>query len=220
MDNQGIIINVGRQIGSGGGMIARKLAVEFGCKLYDKELLNLAAKESGFCEKFFEQNDEQKGFLKSLFHIHVPLLGENNFYRNNFSQESLYQFQSDAIRKAADGGSCVFVGRTADYILRKYKNTVNIFVTANINQRLQRVCKRHSLTRGEARKYIHKHEEDRASYYNYYTGKQWGHADSYDLCVNSSLLGIDGTVRFIASFIRERFAASLTHMKQKKVQEK
>ena len=166
MDNQGIIINVGRQIGSGGGMIARKLAVEFGCKLYDKELLNLAAKESGFCEKFFEQNDEQKGFLKSLFHIHVPLLGENNFYRNNFSQESLYQFQSDAIRKAADGGSCVFVGRTADYILRKYKNTVNIFVTANINQRLQRVCKRHSLTRGEARKYIHKHEEDRASYYN------------------------------------------------------
>ena len=82
------------------------------------------------------------------------------------------------------------------------------------------MCKRHSLTRGEARKYIHKHEEDRASYYNYYTGKQWGHADSYDLCVNSSLLGIDGTVRFIASFIRERFAASLTHMEQKKVQEK
>lgn len=88
MDNtdKKIIINVGRQIGSGGRIIAKMLADTFGCKFYDKELLNLAAKESGFSEKFFEQNDEQKGFLKSLFHIHVPLMGENNFYKNNFSQ--------------------------------------------------------------------------------------------------------------------------------------
>lgn len=205
MDDQKIIINVGRQIGSGGRVIAKKLAEEFGCKFYDKELLNLAARESGFSEKFFEQNDERKGFLRSLFHFHVPLLGENNFYRNNFSQESLYQFQSDAIRKAADEGSCVFVGRTADYVLRDYKNTVNIFITASMDQRIQRVCKRHGLTRAEARKYIHRHEENRASYYNYYTGKLWGHAESYDLCVNSTLLGIDGTARFIAAFIEEKF---------------
>ena len=89
MNDKKIIISVGRQIGSGGRIVAQQLADVFGCKLYDKELLNLAAKESGFSENFFEQNDEQKGFMKSLFHIHVPLMGTNNFYKNDFSQESL-----------------------------------------------------------------------------------------------------------------------------------
>lgn len=212
MNDQTIIINVGRQIGSGGGMIARMLADEFGCKLYDKELLNLAARESGFSEALFEQNDEQKGFFKSLFHVHVPLVGENNFYRNNISQESLYQFQSDAIKRAADEGSSVFVGRTADYVLREYRNAVSVFITANMEQRIQNVCKRHNLTSNEARKYICKREEDRASYYNYYTGKQWGKAESYDLCVNSSVLNIDRTVDLIASFIRERFGDCFEHI--------
>jgi cytidylate kinase len=205
MENKKIIINVGRQIGSGGRIIAKMLAEDFGCKFYDKELLNLAAKESGFSEKFFEQNDEQKGFLKSLFHINVPLLGEHNFYKDNFSQDSLYQFQSDAIRKAAETSSCVFVGRTADYVLRDFKNTFSVFITANIDQRLQRVCKRHNLDRATARKYIRNREEDRASYYNYYTGKEWGHAESYDLCINSSLLGLEETEKFIAEIIRKRF---------------
>ena len=94
-----IIINVGRQIGSGGHIIAEKLAEDFGCKCYDRELLNLAAKESGFSEKFFEQNDEQKGFFKSLFYTHLPFLSDNNFYHNDFSQEGLYKFQSDASRR-------------------------------------------------------------------------------------------------------------------------
>lgn len=203
--NNPIIINIGRQIGSGGGLIAKMLAKDFDCKLYDKELLNLAAKESGFSERFFEQNDEQKGFMKTLFHLHLPLFGENNFYKNNFSQESLYQFQSDAIRKAADQGSCVFVGRTADYVLRGRKNTVSIFITANLDHRIQRVSKRHNLDRTAARKYILRGEDDRASYYNYYTGKRWGHSESYDLCINSSLLGIEETERLIAAFIRKRF---------------
>mgnify|MGYP000961626969 CR=1 FL=1 len=206
MDNdKTIIINVGRQTGSGGREIAKWLADEFGCTFYDKELLNLAAKESGFSEKFFEQNDEQKGFLKSLFHVHVPLMGENNFYKNNFSQDSLYQFQSDAIRKAAAEGRCVFVGRTADYVLRDFKNTVSVFITADIDQRVQRVCKRHNFDRATARKYIRSREENRASYYNYYTGKTWGHSESYDLCINSSTLGLKETELFIAQFIRKRF---------------
>ena len=89
-----IIINVGRQIGSGGHIIAEKLAEDFGCKCYDRELLNLAAKESGFSEKFFEQNDEQKGFFKSLFHTHLPFLSDSNFYHNDFSQEGPRQHKS------------------------------------------------------------------------------------------------------------------------------
>lgn len=200
-----IIINVGRQIGSGGRIIAKMLAEEFNCKFFDKELLDLAAKESGFSKKFFEQNDEQKGFLKSLFNVRVPLMGESNFYKNNFSQDSLYKFQSDAIKKVADEGSCVFVGRTADYVLRDYNNTVNVFITANLDERIKAVCKRHDFDPATARKYIRSQEETRASYYNYYTGKTWGHSESYDLCVNSSLLGLEGTELFIVEFIKKRF---------------
>ena len=200
-----IIINVGRQIGSGGHIIAEKLAEEFGCKCYDRELLNLAAKESGFSEKFFEQNDEQKGFFKALFHTHLPFLSDSNFYHNDFSQEGLYKFQSDAIRKAADEGNCVFVGRTADYVLRDYKNVINIFITANIDDRIKAVCKRKNIDRAAARKFITNHEEERASYYGYYTGKKWGHSESYDLCINSSLLGLEETEKFIEEFIRKKF---------------
>ena len=201
MDKPKMIINIGRQIGSGGRIIAKQLADEFECSFYDKELLNLAAKESGFSEKFFEQNDEKKGFLKSLFHVHMPLLGDNNFYKNNFSQENLYLFQSNAIRKAADKGNCVFVGRTADYVLRNYKNTVNIFITANMDQRIQRVCKRHGWDRATARKYIIHQDDDRASYYNYYTGKVWGKCDHYDLCINAGRLGVEYSSDIILEYI-------------------
>lgn len=200
-----IIITIGRQLGSGGRVIAQKLAQKFDCQFYDKEILNLAAKESGFSEKIFEQNDEHKGFLKSLFHMRVPHVSDVNFYKSNISQEGLFQSQSDAIRKAAKKGSCVFVGRCADYILRDMPNVVNIFVTADIDWRAEQVIKRHQCTKEEALKIIHHAESSRASYYNYYTGKRWGDAASYDLCVDASILGIDATEQYIADFIRKRF---------------
>lgn len=199
-----IIINVGRQVGSGGLAIAKLLAKAFDCKFYDKEILNLAAKESGFSEKFFEQNDEQKEYLRSRFHLHVPLIGETNFYKSDFSQEVLYKFQCDAIRKAAQAGNCVFVGRTADYILRDFREKVDVFITANMDDRINAVAKLFDLSRAEAKKYIINKEETRASYYNYYTGKKWGAAESYDLCVNTSVLGLEQTAEFIESFIRKQ----------------
>ena len=205
MDDKKIIINVGRQLGSGGRIIASMLAKDFGCKFYDKELLNLAAKESGFCEKFFEQNDEQKGFLKSFFYAHMPFLSSSGFYNNRLSQESLFQFQSDAIRKAAQEGSCVFVGRCADYVLREYDNTVNIFITADIKERIECVAKRHGCGAETAMKIINARESERSTYYNYYTGKKWGYSASYDLCVNSSILGMEKTEELIKDFIRKKF---------------
>ena len=199
-----IIINVGRQIGSGGRVIARMLAEEFGCKLYDKEILNLAAQESGFSPKFFEQSDEHKGFFHHIVQQSGRALAMGSFYNNNqFSEESLFQFQSDAIRKAAAENSCVFVGRCADYVLREMENTVDIFVTANLDDRIQRVQERHHCDKAAARKLLQHEENARASYYNYYTGKKWGHASSYDICVNTSILGIEGTTAFLADFIRK-----------------
>lgn len=205
MNDKKIIINVGRQLGSGGRVIAKMLADDFGCGFYDRELLNLAAKESGFREELFEQNDEHKGFFRSLFHTLSPHVSDTSFYNNNMSQESLFKFQSDAIRKAADGGSCVFVGRCADYVLRENENVFNIFITADLDYRIRQVMERRGCDEAKARKIISNGDNERASYYNYYTGKKWGASESYHLCINSSLLGLESTEKFIAQIIRERF---------------
>ena len=200
-----IIINIGRQLGAGGLEIGRMLAQEFHAKYYDRELLNLAAEESGFSAEFFKRNDERKGFLRSF--LSLPYgngVGSINFYQNNFSQESLFKFQSDAIRKAADEGSCVFLGRCADYVLRDYPNVVNVFITASLDTRIRIVAETKGISADEAKKIIEQKEKNRAEYYNYYTGKQWGYAASYDLCIDASLVGFEATERIIADFVRKK----------------
>jgi cytidylate kinase len=204
MNEDNIVIVVGRQLGSGGRDIAKMLANDFNCKFCDRELLNLAAKESGFSEKFFEQYDEHKYFLRSVFHLHVPHVSEGNFYDDNLSEESLFKFQSDAIRKAADESSCVFVGRCADYVLRDNKDLVSIFISADTENRLKRVCERCQCDSATARKTISNCDSNRASYYNYYTGRKWGAAESYDLCINSGVLGIEATENYIKEFIYKK----------------
>lgn len=196
-----IIINVGRQIGSGGRIVAKMLADRFGCRFYDREILNIAAKESGFSEVFFEQNDEHKHFFRSLFHIHTPFVSDSSFYKNDFSQESLFRFQSEAIRKAAKESSCVFVGRCADYVLRDYPNVFNVFITADMDDRIKAVARRIGSTEEEARKAIVNGESQRSNYYGFYTGKKWGHAESYDFCINTSRLGIEGTADALGEVI-------------------
>ena len=199
-----IIINIGRQFASGGRYISKKLCEEFGCKYFDKEILDLAAKESGFSPDVFKKSDEKKSFVHTLFHLHAPMLSDDNFYNNKFSEESLFKFQSDAIIKAAQEGSCVFVGRCADYVLRDEPNTVSIFLAADMKDRISRTMERYNMDEESARKTISKKDNTRASYYNYYTGKKWGAAESYDLCINTSIFGLDETAEFIADFIRKR----------------
>lgn len=200
-----VIINIGRQLGSGGHDIGRMLALDFNAKYYDRELLNLAAKESGFSAEFFEQNDEKKGFLRSFLQLPFSIIHNGaNFYQNNFSQEGLFKFQSDAIRKAASEGSCVFLGRCADYVLRDFPNVVNVFVTASIDFRIRQVMDKQNVSKEEAQRIIEEGESERAAYYDYYTGKKWGHATSHDLCVDSSILGLVETEKFIAEFVRAK----------------
>ena len=132
MDN--LIISVGRQLGSGGCEIAKKLAADLGCKFYDRELINMAAERSGFNPKIFEQQDESHGTLKTLFGAFSGRLGRmfNEFYSNSMSQEELFQIQSEVIFKAAKTENCVFVGRCADYILRNKQGLFSVFITAYI----------------------------------------------------------------------------------------
>lgn len=206
MQNKHIIINVGRQLGSGGHDIGRMLALDFNANYYDRELLNLAAKESGLSEQFLEKNDEKKSFLRSLLHLSGGTASMVIGDRQSFSQDSFFQFQSDAIRKAASEGNCVFVGRCADYVLRDFDNVVNVFITASMDFRIEQIMAKQKFdTPHEARKFIVHRESIRADYYNYYTGKKWGHATSYDLCIDSSILGLVETEKFIAEFIRKKF---------------
>ena len=200
-----IIINIGRQLGSGGHDIGRMLALDFQAKYYDRELLNLAAKESGLSEKIFEQNDEKKGFFRGLLNLGSPHVSSGRVYNSGVSQESLFLFQSEAIKKAANEGSCVFVGRCADYVLRNLPNTVSVFVTASMDYRVRQIMNKRHLDEDAARKFIEQGESERATYYNYYTGKKWGAAESYDLCIDSSILGLVETEKIIAQFIKKKF---------------
>lgn len=197
-----VIVTIGRQFGSGGRTIGKKLAEQLGIAYYDKELINLASKESGICGEFFEKADEKTSgsLLKALamgFSMNNAIFQSNDYLSN----ESLFQIQSDVIRKVASGQSCVLVGRCADYILREDPDCISIFVSASEEDRIRRSAEYNQSDEKEAEEYMRKADKSRASYYNYYTDKIWGAAESYDLCINSSLYGIDKTVEFIRQFV-------------------
>ncbi len=197
-----VIITIGRQFGSGGRTVGKKLAEQLGIAYYDKELINLASKESGICGEFFEKADEKNSgsLLKALamgFTMNNAIFQSNDYLSN----ESLFRIQSDVIRKVAAEGSCVLVGRCADYILREDPDCIDVFISAGWKDRICRAMEYNHLEEKEAQEFLRKADKSRASYYNYYTDKIWGAAESYDLCINSSLYGIDRTVAFIRSFI-------------------
>jgi cytidylate kinase len=195
---QKYVVNIGRQLGSGGKEIGEKLARELNISFYDKELINLASEESGLCEEFFEKADEKT----SQSFVHFPFFNNTTtLYSNYLSNDALFKIQSNVIQKLAAEKSCLFVGRCADYILRDYPYSVNIFISSCMYDRVKRLC--HTLNRSEAevKELIQKTDKYRSEYYNYYTYNTWGSAATYHLCINSSILGIEGTVAFIKEFI-------------------
>jgi hypothetical protein len=203
--NEKFVINIGRQLGSGGRQIGEKLASQFGIAFYDKELIQLASKESGLGKEFFENADEKKShsIIGGLLGLRTNI--NNEVYVNNYlSNETFFKIQSDIIRELAQEKSCVFVGRCADYILRDHPRCINVFITADTHDRLKRVAQDKSITLDNAQEVIEKMDKKRSEYYNYFSNKTWGVAESYHLCINSSVLGIDGTVDFISEFIKQR----------------
>lgn len=203
-------INIGRQLGSGGRQIGRWLSEELGIAYYDKEILSLAARESGFCEEIFQRTDEKKGFFTSMFGSVMPMMGgfESEFYDNQLSDENLFRLQGEAIRKEAADHSCIFIGRCADYVLRDHPRCVNVFIAADTADRIRRVMELTGADEREARKMCVQGDRKRADYYNFYSSGEWGAAATYDLCINSSLLGIEGTARLIKDFVEKKLAAA------------
>lgn len=195
------VINIGRSLGSGGRAIGQLLAKRFGIAYYDREILLRAAQESGFCAEVFENNDEKTGFLRSLGNI-IPVIGGGEaFYHNELASENLFRLQSESIRRAADEHSCIFIGRCADYILRDCPRCVNVFITADLCDRIRRVREAEGCSEEQARRLIEKGDKQRAEYYNFYSSGTWGEAATYHLCVNSSRLGFEATADLIADFV-------------------
>ncbi len=199
------IITIGRQFGSNGHEIGRELAEHYGISYYDKELLTRAAKESGYCEEMIKSNDERptSSFLYNLV-MDTYSFGYNasSFVDMPISHK-VFLAQFDTIRKIADEGPCVIVGRCADYALAEYKNCLNIFISADEEFKIKNIMEAHQLSASKAKDLMIKRDKQRQSYYNYYSSKKWGRADSYDLTLNSAKLGIKGSVDLLIHFIEE-----------------
>lgn len=200
------IITIGRQFGSGGREIGQKLAENFGIKYYDKELLSRAAKDSGFCEEMIQNHDERptNSFLYNLV-MDTYSFGYNSSFVDMPISHKVFLAQFDTIKKIASEGPCVIVGRCADYALQDYQNCLNIFIHSDEKFKVKYIMNRFDdiTTEQKAIDMMNKKDKQRQSYYNYYTSKKWGRADNYDLSINSSILGIDGTVKLITQFVED-----------------
>lgn len=197
-DNE-LIINVGRQFGSGGRLVALALGRKLGIPVYDQELIAKAAEQSGFSKELFANSDEKRNLLAlSSFIVDIGRFGSADNY---MSDNQLFVIQSNVIRSLADKGPAIFIGRCSDYILRDRK-CLDVFVTATDEVRIKRVAERMNITPEQADSLMRKKDRTRETYYNYYTFGNWGVASNYDLCVDSSVLGIEGTADMIIDFCR------------------
>ena len=194
------IYTIGREFGSGGKAVGEALADRLGIELYDKELLQQAAKDSGFCEEIFENHDEKptSSFLYSLVMDTYSVSGYSSApFLDMPLNHKVFLAQFEAIKKLAAQESCVIVGRCADYALADNPDCLNVFIHAPLDVRIRAVSKRENLTENKAKDLIQKQDKQRASYYNYYSSKKWGDSASYHLSLDSSKLGIDGCVDMI-----------------------
>ena len=205
--NSNTIFTIGRQFGSGGRAIGRKLAERLNIPFYDKDILTHAAKESGLSEEVMAYFDEQptNSLLYSLS-TGVYAMGEVGVANYTLPvNQQVFQAQFDTIRKLAEQGPCVIVGRCADYVLEKYPQVVNVFVYADLPKRMERVAEYDQVDLAEAKARIAKSDKKRAGYYNFYSGKKWGVSSTYDLCVNSSTIGYDNAVELICRFAEMKY---------------
>ncbi len=199
------IITIGRQFGSAGHEIGAMLADRLGIPCYDKELLKRASKESGMCPELFENHDERptSSFLYNLVMDTYSFGYSSSAYVDMPIGHKVFLAQFDAIKKLASEGPCVIIGRCADYALSEFKNCIHLFIHADLEDRIKRVEEKYDLSYDKAKDMIIKKDKQRANYYNYFSSKKWGKADSYHLTIDSSILGEEGSVELIMQFIQD-----------------
>ena len=200
---QKLSITIGREFGSGGHEIGMRVGELLGFRVYDKELLSMAAEKQGMNTDTLRRVEEKAAnSLLYTLALGSSLYGVRNFGMDVPINDQLFLTQTEIIQAAAEEESCVFVGRCADYVLRNRENVIRVFVYADRESRIARVCDKLGLSRDEAIAKIQKTDKSRVTYYNFYTGKKWGKFENYDLSVNSALLGTEGTAQMIADIAK------------------
>lgn len=194
-----IIITIGRQFGCGGKLIAEALGQKLGIPVYDNELIIKAAQESGFSATFFERSDEKKRF----FSLSAIFQGGYSSEDNYMSDKNLFNIQCETIKMIAEQGPAIIVGRCSDYVLRERENTLDVFLTSPFEERVKMVSHREGISLEKAHEMIEREDKNREEYYNYYTFGNWGVASNYDLCLDSSIAGIEGTADIIIEFAKK-----------------
>lgn len=189
------IITIGRELGSGGREVGMKLSKDLNIPFYDKEILDEAAQKSGYSKEIFERHDE-KPTSSFLYALAMGATAYGHFYQRPLMLD-LYLSQFDTIRKLADEGPGIFIGRCADYVLHDRENIFNVFVHADMETRVERTMKKDQISRAEAEELCNRSDKDRASYYNYYSNHQWGDGRHYDLCINTSKIDLNHAVEII-----------------------
>lgn len=193
------IITVSRHYASGGREIGQKLAERLGTGYYDHELLEEAAKNSGIHQSHFVENDEKR--TNSFLYLLSTTYGQGGVPFD----DSLFFATQNAVRKIASEEDCVIIGRCADYALRDFEKVLNVFITAPLEVRVKRAVEVYGIAEKHAEDYVKRIDKQRVSYYNYYTDKRWGQPQNYQICLDSSALGIDGTVDLLEKFAGEYF---------------
>ncbi len=199
-----MVITISRQLGSGGSEIGQKLAQNLGYDYYDKKIIEMASAKSGISEEMFERAEkEHNSFLYSLATANYAGYTTSIFGGDIANSDNLFIIQSNVIREIAQKGNCVIVGRCANQVLIEEPNVLNVFLHANKAYRTKRVMQNLNLSQKDAEALIKKTDKKRASYYNFFTSGTWGDALEYDLCLDSSILDIDGTIEIIQTFARK-----------------
>jgi len=198
-----LIVTLNRQYGSGGKEVGVKLAKRLNLKVYDDEVLEAAAKKSGIRKEYFQKVDEKPtdSFLYALAMNSLSINSAVNPFDTTLSSDNLFNAQAEAIKDIANRESCIIIGRCADYILRNEPGCMSVFLCADMDKRVKRICKLYKLNEKEASKRIHSFDKKRESYYGYYAGKEWSSCTSYHLCVDTGVLGIDKAVDLISYYI-------------------
>ncbi len=197
------VITISRQYGSGGRDVGKKLAEQLGIPFYDNELITRAAKESGFAEIAFAKAEE-KASNSLLYSIAMGMnaYGNQDFGFSSLSlDDKIFLAQSDVIRKIADEGPCVIVGRCADYILKDFDNVLHVFVHAGLDFRIKRAVELYGVSSGKAAEDVMRYDKRRANYYNYHTSEKWANLFNYDISVRTDLIGVDTAVKVISEFV-------------------
>lgn len=206
-----VIISINREFGSGGLEIGEKLSERLGIAMHNSDIVRVAADRTGIDQKYFSENDEKGGdnLLSTLLLGVFKLNFGSNPYEGTVMKDKIFKMQSDVIREFADRENCIVIGRCAGYVLREYPRCIRIFLSADMNFRVERIMESEKAGWDEAADLIRRTDKDRENYFSHYTGEKWRDCGTYDLAIRTSETGIDRACDLIVDYAKLRFGEDI-----------